>query len=400
MKNVFRLLVMAALAALFALPAFAQDTTGGAAAQCTADADAKAALYQSFLSNYKGNPEQQKTASQTGKDYITKYGNCPDESDKKIASFIQNWVSKYDKAVRDFACTDSFNKKDYTGTFQACRAILDADPENVDTLLLLARAGYANVTLPTPNKTRNADAARMARRAAELIESGKAPAKWDPFKSRDEALGFLYYAQGVFLSETSPTDAAAAFIKAAQSNSTFNREASTYTYLATIYETNELKKLVDEYTAAFPPGNPIPDEKKAQYDQMLAQIGKVQDRIVDAYARAAAIMNADPKADAARKKAVMNKLTGYYKARHNDSDAGLNDLVANVLSKPLMLPGQEPAPTPTPSTTTGTDGNTPKPSTQPTTTPGSKPSTPPQKPPVTKATPSAKGRAARTTSGR
>ena len=102
MKNVFRLLVIAALAALFALPAFAQDTTGGAAAQCTADADAKAALYQSFLSNYKGTPEQQKNASQIGKNYLTKYGNCPDDSDKKIASFIQNWVTKYDKVVIEF----------------------------------------------------------------------------------------------------------------------------------------------------------------------------------------------------------------------------------------------------------------------------------------------------------
>ena len=86
MKNVFRLLVIAALAALFALPALAQTTQPSPAAsgpaQCTTDADAKAALYQSFLSDYKGPPEQQKKASQTGKDYLAKYGDCPDAGDQ------------------------------------------------------------------------------------------------------------------------------------------------------------------------------------------------------------------------------------------------------------------------------------------------------------------------------
>jgi hypothetical protein len=415
MKNVLRVLIVAAFVTAFASATFAQDAGGGTAAQaspCTTDAEAKAALYKKFLDNYKGSPDQQKTAADTGKEYLSKYGTCPDEGDKKITSFIQNWVTKYDKAVRDFACTDAFNKKNYAGTFQACQAILNEQPDNIDIVLLMARAGYANVTSPTPNKALNADAARMARRAVELIESGKAPAKWDPFPSKDEALGFLYYSQGVFTQETSPADAAAAFIKAAQSNSLFKNEASTYTYLATIYETTELKKLVDQYTAAFPPGNPIPDEKKAQYDQMVAQISKVQDRIIDAYARAAFIMNNDPKADAARKKAVMAKLTAYYKARHEDKEDGLQEYIAGAMNRPLMLPGQEPTPAaPAPSSSsavTGTDGamkpataqpaatNAAKPAATTTTAPsnGAKPAPKPQSKTTTK--PAAKT----TTSGR
>ncbi|HYY98297.1 MAG TPA: hypothetical protein VE642_06890, partial [Pyrinomonadaceae bacterium] len=234
MKNVLRVLIVAAFVSAFALTAYAEDAGGGAAAQaspCTADADAKAALYKKFLDNYKGTPEQQRSASETGKEYLSKYGTCPDESDKKITIFIQNWVTKYDKAVRDFACTDAFNKKDYARAFQACQVILNQEPENTEVVLMLARAGYANVTSPTPNKALNADSARMARRAVELIQSGKAPAKWDPFPSQDEALGFLYYSQGVFAQETDPAAASAAFIKAAQSNSLFKNESSTYTYL-------------------------------------------------------------------------------------------------------------------------------------------------------------------------
>jgi hypothetical protein len=390
MKNVLRFLIVATFVTAFATAAFAQDAaatpaaaTPAQASPCTTEADAKAALYDKFLKNYRGTPDQQKIAAETGKEYISKYGTCPDESDKKIASFIQGWVGKYEVAVRNFNCTDAFNKKDYTRTFEACRVVLNAEPDNVDTVLLLSRAGYANVTAATPNKALNADALRVSRLAVQMIESGKAPTKWEPFPSKDEALGFLYYSQGVFAQETDPTAAAAAFIKAAQSNSTFKQESSTYTYLAAIYETNELKKLVDAYTAAFPPGNPIPDEKKAQYDEMFLQISKVQDRIIDAYARAYAILKADPKADAARTKAILNKLTAYYKARHEDKEDGLPQLVATVLNTPLMLPGKEPTTLPAPATSSavsGTDGAmkpTTTPATQPAATNGAKPAATP-----------------------
>jgi hypothetical protein len=360
MKNVLRFLIVAAFVTAFALPAFAQTTTPTqtpAASGPCGEVDAKAALYGKFRENFKGTPDQQKVAYEAGKEYLSKYGACTEESDKPIIAYVQNWVTKYEKAVADFACTDAFNKKDYAKTFQSCQALLGAQPDNIDIVLLLARAGYANVSKQPPDKSLNAEASRMARRAVELIQSGKAPAKWDPFPSQAEALGFLYYAQGVFTQETDPAAAAAAFIKAAQSNSTFTRESSTYTYLATIYETTELKKLVDEYNVAFPAGAAIPDEKKPQYDQMLAQIGRVQDRIIDAYARAAYILNNDPKADAARKKAVMTKLENYYKARHEDKVDGLQEYIAGSLNRPLMLPGQEPAPAPSSSSAvTGTDG--------------------------------------------
>jgi hypothetical protein len=433
MKNVLRALIIAAFLTALASAALAQDTGAAAAAAtpqagpCTTEADAKAALYQKFLADYKGTPERQKVASDTGKEYLSKYGPCPDESDKKIASFVQGWVTKYDKAVRDFACTDAFNKKDYAKAFQACQVIISAEPDNLDTVLLLARAGYASVSSTPPNTSLNADAARMTRRAIDMIQANKAPTKWDPFPSKDEALGFLYYAQGVFTRETSPADAAASFIKAAQSNSTFAKESSTYTYLATLYRATELKKLVADYQAAFPPNVPIPDEKKPQYDQMYKQIGKVQDRIIDAYARAVALMKADPKADQTRLKALMTELTDLYKARHEDKEAGLQELIASIMSKPLMLPGQEPEPAPTPaasSAVTGTDGavkpaattttpaNGAKPAATPATTPanGTKPaatpaSTPangvkPAPKPQSKSTNKPAAKAAATTSGR
>jgi hypothetical protein len=303
-------------------------------------------LYAKFLQNYRGGPFEQKLAYEAAKEYLNKYGDITSDGNIEVLNYLRVWSGKYEEAVDKFWCVYSFDKEDYEKAFQACGAALSRRPDDIGTALLLARAGYADATSQSPHKALNAEAARMARRAVELIESGKTPASWSPFPSRGETLGFLHYAEGVFTRETSPADAAAAFIKAAQSDSRFNRESSTYTYLAAVYETDELTKLVNEYTSAFPPGVPISDEKREQYDRTLAQVSRVQDRIIDAYARAAAIMNADPNAHAAKKDAVMKKLKVYYKARHEDSDAGLLELILGVMSKPLMLPGREYAPSP------------------------------------------------------
>ncbi len=45
-------------------------------------------LYETFLDNFKGNPEQQKVAYEAGKDYFARYQNCPKESDKNIVAYI------------------------------------------------------------------------------------------------------------------------------------------------------------------------------------------------------------------------------------------------------------------------------------------------------------------------
>src|SRR5215213_6066978 len=100
MKNALRLLSIAALATTFALPAFAQDTTGTAAAGPTAqEVEAKAALYKKFLDNYKGSPDQQKVAYESGREYLSKYSADTSAENAPIVKFIQNWVGKYEKAV-------------------------------------------------------------------------------------------------------------------------------------------------------------------------------------------------------------------------------------------------------------------------------------------------------------
>jgi len=48
-------------------------------------------------------------------------------------------------------------------------------------------------------------------------------------------------------------------------------------------------------------------------------------------------MNANPQADEKMKAGVTAKLTDYYKQLHPDSDAGLTELIAGVLEKPLPV---------------------------------------------------------------
>ena len=327
MKNVFRIMIIAAVATFFALPAYAQDAAAATASQD----DEKNRIYTEFVGLIGKGPAEQKRASELGREYLSKFGTPEDD----IVKYVRTWLEKYDKAVADFEFSQSIQNKNYARTFELGRGMLTAQPDNLNVVLKLAYAGYQSAA--SGNKSLNPEAIRVTRQAIQLIESGKAPDKWEaPFTSRDEALGFLHYSHGYLARESSPAEAAAAFVKVAQTNSTFKSHPSTFAYIANIYETTELKKLVDEYNAAFPAGKEVPEDQKARYEQMLAQIAQVQDRIIDAYARAVVAAGNDPKL-ANDKKGALARLTAYYKLRNNDSEAGLNEYLAGVPSRPTTV---------------------------------------------------------------
>jgi hypothetical protein len=385
MKNALRLLALAALATVFALPAYAQDTTATpAAGPCTTEAEAKAALYKKFLDNYKGTPDQQKAAYESGKEYLSKYGSCPDDADKKVATFIQNWIGKYEKAIVEFNCTKAVNDTP-AQAFQACQPLLAANPDNLKVHLQLVTAGLKNAQ--AKNTSTNAEAANVARKALALLEQGKTSDVWLPFTSQAEAAPGLNYYLGFFTLENSPAEAAKYLVKAAQSTSSFAKEPSTYDFLAVAYFNNEFKPLAAEYKSKYEGKEATPES-----EALLNKINAVTHRIVDAYARAVALSPAGPAKEDRR-----GKLTQFYKQLHDGSDAGMNELIAGILAKPIMLPGQEPAPPPSAISTSanGTDGAatpaagqpaagaTAKPASTTTPTPPAKPAATPTKPPRT-----------------
>lgn len=368
MKNVFRLLTIAALAMTFALPTLAQD----AAAAAQADDPAKTALYEKFVKE-RGvkDPTSQKAAFDTGKEFLSKYGSTEDQ----YVTYVRGWVAKYEKALRDFEFEKAIESKDLAKAFQYGQQIASAEPDNVYVQLRLAGAGFVNA-VETKNKSMAPQTMSAARRALEMIEQGKTPEKWTTFvANRDEALGGLNYTLGYFTFDTSQDEAVKYLIKAAQSNGKFSKEPTTYLYLGAAYYNGEFKRLQAEYKTKYE-GQPETPEGIALYERVLQTL----DRVIDAYARAVALST-----DAAQKKAIMDQLTAAYKTRH-ENDTGLPAYIAGVLSRPLPLPGQPvtPAVTPTSTGTTtpttaapATGGNT---ATTTTNTNGAKPSTPTPKP--------------------
>jgi hypothetical protein len=341
MKNALRLLALAALATVFALPAYAQSAAAAPAATptgpCT-EADAKAAVYKKFTDNFKGTPDQQKVAYDAGKEYLSKYGACTDPADVQIANYVKGWVGKYEKAVVEFNCTEAVNKTPATA-FQACQQLLAANPDNLKVYLALVTAGLKNAQ--AKNNSTHAQAADAARRALALVEKGATSEVWLPFTSQQEAAPGLNYYLGFFTLENSPAEAAKYLVKAAQSNSSFSKEPSTYDFLALAYFNSEFKPLAAEYKAKYEGKEATPES-----EALLNKINAVTHRIVDAYARSVALSPAG-----AAKEDRRSKLLPFYKQLHDGSEAGLNELLAGVLSKPIMLPGQEPQPVASPSTT-------------------------------------------------
>lgn len=324
-------IALIALCLSASIPALAQECTP----------EAKTALYNEFRQNFKGD---------TGKanELAKKWLGCPEVAgEEQISAYLKNFVTLYEKANRKDRVTDLvYNKKDYPKAFEVGKAVLADEPDNLKVVIDLAYAGFAAAT--AKNEAFTADAINYAKKAMQLIESGKAPDKWEPYLGKDDALAYLNNIIGLLTVQKNPTDALPYLIKVAQYESKLKKLPSTYATIAAAYEAGPYAKLSEEYKAKFGGKDETPESKLA-----LENINQVIDRMVDAYARAVALAT-DP-AQQAAKKEWMESLSTWYKYRHNQSDDGLNEVIAGILSKPLpplptpitTLPTAAPASTPT-----------------------------------------------------
>lgn len=387
MKNVLRLLVFAALFTVFALPSYAQDAaaqTPPATGPCSpAEAEARAALYNKFRENFNKSAELQKLAYESGKEYLSKYGACTDASEVTIAKYIQNWVGKYEKATLEFNCTKAANDNP-AQAFEACAPWIAAGQDNLRPHLALVGAGIKSYT--SGNMSLNSKAAAEARTTLQLIDSGKTTEVWAPFATQQDAAAGLRYYLAAWSLDTNAEESATQLIKVAQSSSIFAKEPATFQLLGASIYNGELKKMVDEYKGKCEGKDATPE-----CDILLNKVNYALDRVTDAYARAIALSNANPSKYGAVSTKLRPVLATLYKQRHEGQETGLNELIANVLSKPLPLPGQEP-PLPTPATPAVSGANGTGAATTPTTpaagtmakpaaTPTPKPTPAAQKPP-------------------
>src|SRR6266480_3505299 len=337
MRRTIKLVTLAAMLAVFAAPALAQSK------EC--NDENKAAWYDTFLKNYKGEPPQQKIAYDAAKLYLN---SCPEDPADQVAAFMKNkFVVPYEKmtagadVVKQF--DDAFKSAKYAEQMRLGKLVLAADPDNTKVYIILGVAGLNDPSLLS-------DSAQYAAKAIEMIEGGK------PFAplfdgSKDKALVQLNYAIAKSTVKNDPTAAIPFFVKALKPESDLKKNPQVYAQLAGAYGAGPVTKLANDYKI-FVGKDETPESKLA-----LANLNQVIDRQIDALARAAAVAT-----DPADKKNVMDVLTAIYKDR-NKSEAGLNELVAGILQKPLpdfptpltSLPTvSTPATTGSPSGTNGT----------------------------------------------
>lgn len=306
MKRTIILSTVTVMLAVFAVPVLAQTK------EC--NDENKAAWYDTFLKNYKGEPPQQKIAYDAAKLYLT---SCPPDPADKIADFMKNkFVVPYEAMTAGQTVKkqfdDAFKAKNYADEIKLGKQIVATEPDNSTVYIMMGVAGLGDESLIS-------DAAQYARKAIELVETGK---PFAPYDSKDKALAALNYVIAKSLLKTSPAEAIPYLIKAAKYDSDLKKNPQVYAELAGAYGEGPIAKLSEEYKAKYTTESP--ESKLA-----LANINQLIDRQIDALARAAALTS-----DAANKKAVMDVLTGLYTDR-NKSAAGLNEMIAGILTKPI-----------------------------------------------------------------
>jgi hypothetical protein len=353
MKKIIATLAFLASLTILATPAFTQaQTPSPTPVQGACSDESKAALYTDFTTFRTTNALKANEAAR-------KYLACSPQEDQYTA-YLKKWAAAYDKEARKIRFQPLlYGDKKYAEAFALGKELLADDPENLRVIIDLGYSGFHLAGPATKDESFNTDSLMYSRKAIQMIESGKVPESldgknpaWAPFKGKDDTLAYLYHGVGRLLLKTNPTEALAALVKAVQYDTDLKKGPWEYYFIAAGYETGLYPKLSADYEAKFKDKPESPEQKLA-----LANIEQVIDRMIDAYARAVALAGTNAQY-AANKKDWLDALTTWYKFRHNQSDAGLNDMISSVLSKPLP-----PLPTPittlpaaTPGATTPTSG--------------------------------------------
>jgi tetratricopeptide (TPR) repeat protein len=295
------ILAGAAILAIFAVPALAQTK------ECTDEF--KSATYSKWYDNRK---EHQDVAYQAAKEYLATC-TTEDQYSKALAKFVKD----YDEQTKGVESRNQFNeavqKKNYADQIRLGKVLLASDPDNPAVNIIMGVAGLGDPNLLN-------ESAQYAKKAIELVGAGK---PFAPLASKDQALAYLNYVLAKSTVKTDPTTAISYFVKAAKFESDLKKNPLIYNELAAAYGEGPVAKLSEDYKKFV--GQPESPESKLA----LANLNQAIDRQIDAFARAAALST-----NPTDKKAVMDVLEGLYKDR-NQSTTGLNELVANVLSKPL-----------------------------------------------------------------
>ena len=298
----------------------AAQTKSNANVQETDD-KVKVDMYTRFVDTYK---TDRAAAHHVGRDYLQKYARDNDQYSK----YIQQWVDIYEKEDRQRTLWKLVHTdRNFLEAFPVGKVVIAEEPDQLDSLIALGTAGY--LAAGARNTSFDKEAIAYAKRAIQLIEGGKKPDDWAPYKGKDDTLAYLYLTLGVLQLKPAPNEAIESLIKSVQLESELKKLPVNYYRLAQAYQAGPYAKLSADFQAKFG-GKPETPESK----QALEKLNQVIDVMIDAYARAVALAGSDAQY-AQSKAAWLSNLTTFYKFRHQDSDAGLTELIAGVMSKPL-----------------------------------------------------------------
>jgi hypothetical protein len=322
MKHRVTLALIFGLALAFSMAGRVSAQPRNSTAGQETDDEFKVTTYKRFVENREPNPG---AAYRAAKDYMARYN----KEDDQYTRYLKQWISAFEKDERqDNLLRAIYGEKNYAAGFGLAKQVLTDDPEDVKALIALGYGGYL-ATTNARNETFNADSLRYAQKAIQLLESGKTPDAWEPFKSREDAVASLNYAIGFIDLKPRPEEAIGHFIRVIQIDNDLRKTPSPFVLLAGAYEKGPYQRLSSDYSKRFANQPESPEGKTA-----LENVNKVVDKIIDAYARAVALAGNNPQYQAGKAE-WMKQLTTLYKFRHENSDAGLNEFIAGVLAKPL-----------------------------------------------------------------
>lgn len=320
-RNLINYLAMGLLLATLSLMSGRVQAQPRNASVQDTDDKVKVDLYTKFVDNYK---TDKPVAYETAKVYLQRYAKENDQ----YSQYVQLWVADYEKGERLRQLRRLvYDDRNFVEAFKLGKQVMAEEPNHLDSLVALGNAGY--LAAIARNENFNTEALSYAQKAIQMLEGGKTPETWDPFKGKSDTLAYLYSTIGLLKLKSAPDEAIDALLRTASLDSDLKKLPTLYYYLARAYETGPYAKLSADYQKNFA-GKPETPESK----QALEKLNQVIDRIIDAYARAVAAAGTDPQ-QATNKATWLASLTNFYKFRHDNSDVGLNEMIASILSKPL-----------------------------------------------------------------
>jgi len=350
MKTIFRFLsvglLLTAFVAVGSIAAFAQSGCDDTATKT--DLDGK------FRNNYDKDLAARKIAVDAGKQYIEKFGECPDS--KEFVDYLKAYIPSMEARIkkeddqnardkRNKRYNDAYKAQNWDEVYAAGKDILTYEPENLDVILDLGSIGY-DQSINSKNYKYNDDTLKFAKLALEKFKAGKTCERCGAFyayKSKDNAIGWMNLTIGYIMYNVqgNKKDALPYLFAASQASSDTKSNPLAYDPIGAYFYADVIK-LRDEAQAMIKTTLPdtATDEEKAKREAdikaKIALLNGTAERAMDAYAHAYNVAKANPKTKAYADE-LYKKLQGLYSTRFPDGNA-LDTYIASLAAKPMTDP--------------------------------------------------------------